>query len=181
MGGTASLALLEFLFQLSAWDAEFDGAEEIFLGEVFVGLVEMEVGTGEEKVGVVGFEGDGFVEVEEGEFGLVGFGFDFGTDGVEFGAVGVLVDEAGEASEGLLGLVRILEKDGCAELGGIVAGGEGEKPLIIVLGVEVVVALLVDVGAVEESGGVVGGDVEDFGVAEEGFALVAKAHVEVGL
>ena len=179
--GIISSALFQFLLQLSTWNAEFDGAEEVFLGEVFVVFVKVEVGTGEEEVGVVGFEFDGFVEVEESEFGLVGFGFNFGTDGVKFGSVGVLVDEEGEAGDGFLRFVGILEEDGYSELGGIVVGGEGEQTFVVMLGILIVAALLVEVGAVEEGSGVVGGDVENFGVPVQGFALVAQAHVEVGL
>ena len=179
--GTSSLALLQFFLQLSTRDAEFDGAEKVFLGEVLVVFVEVKVGTGEEEVGVGGFEFDGFVEVEEGKFGLMGFGFYLCPDGVKFGSVWILADEEGEAGEGFLGFVGILIENGYAEQGGIVVGGEIEKVLVVSLGIEVIAALLVDIGTVEEGAGVVGGDVEDFGVAMQGLVVVAKAHVEVGL
>ena len=165
---------------MSTGDAELDSSFEVLAGKVLVVFLEMEIGSGEDEVLVFGFEGDGLVEIHEGEFGLMSFGFNLSTDGVKFGAVGMLVDEEGEACDGLLGLAGLLEEDGDTEESRVVVGLEGEEVLVIVLGRLVVTALLMDVGAIEEGKGVGGVDVEYLGVVEDGLVHIAQGEEEVG-
>lgn len=107
-------ALFQFFFELSTRYAELDGAFKILLGQPFVVLAEVEVCSCEEHVGVVGFEGYGFVKIYDGKFRHLFFCFYFCSHGIYLCFFGVLVYEQGEAANGLLWFLGVLEEDGHA-------------------------------------------------------------------
>lgn len=166
-------ALLQLFFELSARYAKLDGALEVLFGEPLVFLAEVEIGSCEEHVGVVWFKRQGFVQVDDGELFLLCLGLYFSAYTVELGLVGMLVDEQRQAPYGFLRLAGVLEEDGHAELGSIAVGVDVEQALVVNLCAGVVAPLLVDVGAIEQGFCVLGLKVENLGVIEKRFPLVA--------